>query len=130
MSKPLRRRLARLEGSYGAMNKDREEIRRQEEQERRRIKASVEHAINCRTHRGEESYFAIADDGTPMTRDGRPVESTHQILAEEFYQMQLEDGKGGSTLVHDEEAEAFYTPEGELALSRTFCHLERLFRCL
>jgi hypothetical protein len=29
-------------------------------------------------------------------------------------------------LVHDEETQEFFTPEGELALSRDFVHLERL----
>ena len=33
-------------------------------------------------------------------------------------------GVGG----HDEETEVFYTPEGELALSRTYCNIVRVFR--
>jgi hypothetical protein len=57
-------------------------------------------------------------------RDGRPVTNTQQTLAEKFYLMEL--GWGGPGLVHDPEAEAFYTPEGEIALSRDFVHLERL----
>jgi hypothetical protein len=38
----------------------------------------------------------------------------------------MELGWGGPGLVHDPEAEAFYTPEGDLTLSRDFVHLERL----
>jgi hypothetical protein len=35
-------------------------------------------------------------------------------------------GFGGEGLVHDEESQEFFTPEGELSLSRDFVHLERL----
>jgi hypothetical protein len=53
------------------------------------------------------------------------VTDSHQTLAEEFYWMEV--GWGPSLdLVHDEEAQAFYTPSGELALSREYVNLERL----
>ena len=48
----------------------------------------------------------------------------YQTLAEKFYWMEV--GFGGERLVHDEESQEFFTPEGELALSRDFVHLERL----
>jgi hypothetical protein len=38
----------------------------------------------------------------------------------------MEVGFGGEGLVHDEESQEFFTPEGELSLSRDFVHLERL----
>ncbi len=73
--------------------------------------------------------FAVAEDGLVYCRDGRPVTTLHQTLAEVFYLRQLEQGNPG-TLVHDEEAEAFYTPEGELALSRDRADLRHIFRNL
>jgi hypothetical protein len=61
--------------------------------------------------------FEIAPDGRVYcTWGGKPVESCHQTAAEVFYWQELE--WGGSGLVHDEEAEAFYTQEGDLAVSR------------
>jgi len=68
--------------------------------------------------------FDVTEAGVFCARDGRPVTDTHQTLAEKFYWMEV--GFGGEGLVHDAEAEAFYTTEGELALSRDFVHLERL----
>ncbi len=58
------------------------------------------------------------------TYDDRPVVTWNQTLAEEWYWQNLAWGVRG----HDEETEAFYTPEGELALSRTRCDLARTFR--
>ena len=49
----------------------------------------------------------------------------HQTLAaEEWYWQELEWGAPG--LVHDEEAQAFYTPAGELALPRDIAELRHL----
>jgi len=49
----------------------------------------------------------------------------------DLYAKCLDDHRfGPSGLVHVPNEEAFYTPEGELALSKTFCHLERLFKNL
>ncbi len=48
-----------------------------------------------------------------------------------LYAMSLEDYQSClSRLIHVSDEEAFYTPEGELALSKTFCHLERTFKNL
>lgn len=50
---------------------------------------------------------------------------------QDLYAMCLDDYQSGlSGLIHASDEEAFYTPEGELALSRTFCHLERIFKNL
>ena len=69
--------------------------------------------------------FAIAEDGrVSCTRDGRPVTTFRQTLAEVFYWWEVEWGWPG--LVYDKEAQAFYTPEGELALSRDLVDLGRL----
>jgi hypothetical protein len=38
----------------------------------------------------------------------------------------MEVGWGGPGLIHDEKAQAFYIPGGQLALSREYVNLERL----
>jgi hypothetical protein len=68
----------------------------------------------------------ITAEGGIYTRDGRPVTEYHQLGAEEFYWMEVE--WGGPGFIHDEEAEAFYTPEGELAVSRTRFDLRHLLK--
>lgn len=89
-----------------------------------RLREEAERSIERSTQKGSEPVFQVAKDGQVYTRDGRPVTDNHQILAEEFYQLELE---WGSELVFDADAEAFYTPEGELALSRTYVNLPRLW---
>jgi hypothetical protein len=65
----------------------------------------------------DEPPFTITEAGEVFcTRDGKPVTTYHQTLAEPWYWQEVE--WGGPGLVHDEEAEAFYTREGELAISR------------
>src|SRR5918999_4400895 len=56
-------------------------------------------------------------------RDGRPVTSTLQITCEQLYWMEASSNSMG--LIHDEVKQAFFTPDGELALSRDFVDLER-----
>jgi hypothetical protein len=74
---------------------------------------------------GEAPLFEIEERGDVFcTHDGRPVTDPRQTLAEEFYQMEL--GWGGPGLIHDKEAQAFYTPGGQLALSREYVNLEHL----
>ena len=66
----------------------------------------------------DEPPFEIAPDGKVFcSRDGLPVTTYQQTLAEQWYWEEVEDG--GAGLIHDEEAEAFHGPSGELALSRT-----------
>jgi hypothetical protein len=75
--------------------------------------------------RGLEPVFEIAENGEVYTRDGRLVDDWHKAHRGVLLEQQAE---WGGQLLHDEETEASYTPEGELTLSRTFCHMERLFR--
>ena len=67
----------------------------------------------------------IADDGTvSCRRDGRPVTTYPQTLAEVWFWEQMEDGD--LRLVYDEDAEAFYNRAREFALSRDFADLRGL----
>jgi hypothetical protein len=118
----IRRRLERLEG----IRPGPEEERRREE-ERKRIREQAEHANYCGWDEeiGRWPLFEIDEDGDVFcTHDGKPVTDSRQILAECFYWMEVE--WGGPGLDHDEEAQAFHTPGGELALSRESVDLENL----
>jgi hypothetical protein len=69
--------------------------------------------------------FVIADDGTvTCSRDGWPVTTYPQTLAEVWFWERVEDGD--LRLVYDEETEAFYNRAGEFALSRDFADLRGL----
>jgi hypothetical protein len=124
MSGDIKRRLDRLEGADRPGPKD----ERQREEERKRIREQAEHAHNCRW--GEEigrwPLFEVDEDTGDVfcTHDGKPVTDSRQTLAEQFYWMEVE--WGGPGLDHDEDAQAFYTPGGELALSRESVDLENL----
>jgi hypothetical protein len=117
------RRLSKLEA---AGRPDLEEAREREE-ERERIREQAEHANRCGWGEKTDRWplFEIDEDGDVFcTHDGKPVTDSRQILAEEFYWMEVE--WGGPGLIHDEEAQEFRTPGGELALSRervSFPHL-------
>jgi hypothetical protein len=92
-----------------------------------RLPASVcdaEVSNEGRRREGKEPFFVITAEGEIYTRDGRPVTEYHQLGAEEFYWMEVEWGSPG--LIHDEEAETFYIPEGELAVNRTRFDLRHL----
>jgi hypothetical protein len=94
-------------------------------QERRNlIRARALHANRCQD-KDEPPAFEITEAEVVFcTHDGRPVTDQSQILAEKCYWVEVERGAPG--LIHDEEAEAFYTLEDELALSRNVVHLENL----
>jgi hypothetical protein len=101
---------------------------REREEERKRIREQAEHANCCGW--GEEvgrwPLFAIDEDGNVFcTHDGHPVTDSRQILAEQFYWMEVEWG-ASAELIHDEEAQAFYAQGGQLALSREYVNLELL----
>ena len=92
----------------------------------------AEHMNQARRREGMEPAFEITEGGVFCAYDRKPVTNFHQTLAEDWYHRQLElhdpDDEHGFT--HDPEAEAFYRPDGEIALSRDTCHLERFFRYL
>jgi hypothetical protein len=100
---------------------------REREDERKRIREQAEHANRCGWGEdvGRWPLFGIDEDGNvSCTHDGKPVTDSRQILAEEFYWLEIE--WGGPGLIHDKEAQEFRTPGGELALSRervSFPHL-------
>ncbi|MDP9474812.1 MAG: hypothetical protein M3R38_03830, partial [Actinomycetota bacterium] len=72
--------------------------------------------------------FEITPSGEVFcSRDGKPVTTYHQTLAEVWYWQHVEWGNPGG-LVHDEEEQAFFTPKGELALSRDYVSVGHLFR--
>jgi len=120
----IRRRLERLEGIRPAPDGGRQ----REEERKRRIREQAEHANHCGWGKevGRGPLFEVDEDGGDVfcTHDGKPVTDSHQILAECFYWQALE--WSGHSLVHDEEAQAFYTPSGDLALSREYVNLRHL----
>ena len=120
----IKRRLDRLEERARIQTT---QDAREREEERKRIREQAEHANRCGW--GEKTarwpLFEIDQDGDVFcTHDGKPVTDSRQILAEEFYWMEVE--WGGPGLIHDEEAQAFYTPSSELALSRDRVDLRHL----
>jgi hypothetical protein len=72
----------------------------------------------------EAAPFTITEAGEVFcTRDGKPVTTYPQTLAEVWYWRELLEW-GTPGLIHDEESEAFFTPDGELALSRHVVNLQ------
>ncbi len=116
----LDRRLSKLESEHTASGQtaaEREELRK-------RIRGQAEHTNYCRA-KDEEPIFEITEAGDVLCAcDGRPVTDPRQILAETFYWMEV--GFGGHELVHDEEAQAFYSQSGHLAVSRDAVDLRHL----
>jgi len=116
----LDRRLSKLESEHAEPGETAAEC----EELRKRIRAEAEHMNYCRDS-DEPPIFEITDAGDVLCpRDGKPVTDTRQILAERLYWMEV--GWGGSDLVHDEEAEAFYSKGGHLAVSRDRVDLSHL----
>lgn len=116
------RRLGRLEnlraGSTGETEGEREE-------RLQTVRRQAEHANFC--YRGETLPFVIDEGGDVFaSRDGKPITDYRQTLAEEWYWEEVEGEWGGEGLVHDEEAETFYSRSGELAISRDMVDLEHL----
>lgn len=108
----LRSRLKRLEALTGPPA----ETEREREEKRKKIREQAEHANRC--HEGDVLPFVIDESGDVFaSRDGKPITDTCQVLGEPWYWREAEEW-GAPGLVHDEQAEAFYTPTGELALSR------------
>ncbi|MDP8952013.1 MAG: hypothetical protein M3N18_07220 [Actinomycetota bacterium] len=104
------------------------ETEREREERRKRVREQAEHAN--RYHEGEVLPFVVDEKGDVFaSRDGKPITDTRQTLSEPWYWREVEEW-GGEGLVHDEEAEAFYTRSGELALSRDRVDLRHLFKSL
>ena len=119
----VRCRLAKLEDAARPEPQDEQE----RERWRERILCEAKRMDESRHREGREPVFEITDGGDVFcTHDGRPVTEWRQTLAEDWYRQELEWGNPLG-LVHDEEAEAFYTAGGELALSRYVVNLQYLF---
>jgi len=118
----IERRLGRLEALAGGV----EETEAEREERLRMIREGAEGANNRARRDGKVPPFEVADNGDVWcTRDGRPVITSRQTLAEEWYWEEVEAGFGH--LVHDADAEAFFTPAGNLAISRDVVDLRYLF---
>ncbi len=116
----LRRRVEALEGSGAAL-----ETEAEREERRKTVREQAEHTNHC--NRSEIPPFVIDEDGDVFSsRDGKPITESRQTLAEEWYWQEVE--WGAPDLVHDEEGQAFYTPDGELALSRDHANLRLVLR--
>ena len=121
------RRIDRLKALAGVGPGETEAER---EKRLRAIRKEAERMNDSLRREGKEPIFEVADKGdVSCSHDGRPVTDFHQTLAEHWYWEEVEEW-GGEGLVHDEEAEAFYTPAGELALSRDRVDLRHLFNRL
>ena len=114
-----RDRLSRLEGQRNMSEAERDDAKRLEE-----LRRSAEHANRCQGKDEEPLFVGLSGGEVFCARDGRPVTDILQITCEKFYWMEV--ASGGMGLIHDEANQAFFTPGGELALSRDFVHLERL----
>ncbi len=123
----FRRCLEALEGSGAAGETEAERA-----EKRKKVREQAEHANHCR--RSEIPPFVVDEEGKVFSsRDGKPITEPHQTLAEEWYWQELEwhreaAGEGIEVFVHDEEAQAFYTPDGELTLSRDLANLRLVLR--
>ncbi len=112
----LERRLRRLESEAAASST---ESAAEREDRLTRIREGAEQQ-NEKHFR--EPSFVIADDGAvTCSRDGRPVTTYPQTLAEVWFWQETE--ASGLRLVYDEGAEAFHNRAGEFALSRDFADL-------
>ncbi len=121
----LERRLRRLEDAASFASPTPED-----EQERQKWRERIAYEANRmnehRLREGREPDFEVTDGGDVFcTHDGRPVTEWNQTLAEDWYWQEIEWGKP-LRLIHDEEGEAFYTPDGHLALSRYVVNLQHL----
>jgi hypothetical protein len=77
----------------------------------------------------DEPPFTITEDGRVYSgRDGKPITRFAQTLADRWYWQEVDERE--LHLIHDEEAEAFYTPTGELALSRDRVDLRHVFHAI
>lgn len=121
----LEGRLKRLEGYQTEADRETSPLDSPE-----RIREEAEHINHSRNQ--SEPVFEITEDGRVFTlaEPRLPVTTFHQTGAEVFYQDALRwhcaEAPGAEEFIFDEENEAFYTPEGEFAVSRTRFHLPGL----
>ena len=116
------RRLERLEALAG----DGVDETAAERAERlRMIKEGAESANDRALRDGRIPPFVIAADGyVSCSQDGRPVVTSHQTSAEEWYWREVESSYGH--LIHDAEAETFRTRSGHLAISRDVMNIRHI----
>jgi hypothetical protein len=112
----IERQLQRLEDSVWPEPED----------ERDELKRGIQETTELINHCTEgEPLFEITAEGDVLcAHAGKPVTSWHQTGAEQFCWMEV--GWGGSGFIYDEEGEAYYTPEGELAHSQPRFDLRHL----
>ena len=147
----IMRRLSRLE-SAGRLGPE-EEHRREEKRERIRQEAErmnerylerrpIERELARLEGVTDESLegddlppFTISEDGeVRSSRDGKPITTFHQTLAEEWFWWAYEQWQDNPPrgLIYDEATQGYYMPDPphELAFSRDRCYLPRFFWAL
>jgi hypothetical protein len=108
------RRLERLEVLAGGGV---DETDGEREERLRDIRQGAVSANDRALRGGRIPPFVIEATGYVVcSQDGRPVATSHQVSAEDWYMRELESSYGH--LIHDAEEETFRTHEGDLALSR------------
>jgi hypothetical protein len=124
----LKNRIEKLEDAARPEPED----ERERQKWRERIVYEANRMNEHRLNEGKEPVFEITDRGDVLcTHDGKPVTEFHQTLAEEWYWQFREWGDNPRGLIHDEEAQAYYTPDGgELVFSRDRCLLLNFFWAL
>ncbi len=117
----MERRIRRLEDLAGVPG----ESEAEREGRQAEIIREAEAANRRRRLEGRGPVFDVDEGGNvSCSADGRPVTDFHQTLAEEWYWQELK--WGGEGFVHDEGAQAFYTPSRALVLSRDRVDLRHL----
>ncbi len=118
----MERRLERLEVLAGGGV---EETAAERAERLRMIRERATNA-NARALRdGRIPPFEVSGDGYVVcSQDGRPVVTSHQVSAEEWYQQELVASYGH--LAHDPAEETFRTHEGHLAISRDVMNLRHI----
>ena len=98
-----------------------------------KIRRAALHANRCA--KGDPP-FVVTEEGVYCSADGRPVTDLLQTGTEVMYWLEVgwheeEIAEGLEPHVaHDEEEQAFYSPDGRLILSRDYVDLRGLFACL
>ena len=115
-----KKRLERLEEDHAVPGEDPKVTAKR----RKAIREQAEHANRCLSQHEPPLFEVAADGAVSCAADGKPVTDATQILAERCWWAEMHRCHPG--LRYDREGQALYTPAGELALSRTYVHLEHL----